>query len=219
MTRESNSALLAGNGAGLIREIALAKRVQRALERLYQLDSSPSVDAFMAPAESGEREALLVRETGDGDLEIELRVPFLQRQTFDIACGTDLDPMCQIIEGVSHFVYIANRASREREATQLELELQAEVDKYVVLAASLPSLNTRTSKTLRERLFEDISFSHDEESECGERYRVANRLALRFVRHLERDYISANRFSEMRRSLRAFYQMGQEEKIRISRAA
>lgn len=219
MTRESNSAFLAGNGAGLIREIALAKRVQQALERLYQLDSAPSVDAFMAPAEAGDREALLVRETGDGDLELELRVPFLQRRSFDIACGTDLDPMCQIIEGVSHFVYIAHRASREREATQLELELQAEVDKYVVLAASLPTLDVRTSRTLRERLFEDISFEHDEASELGERYRVANQLALRFVRRLERDYISANRFAEMRSSLRAFYQMGQEDKIRVSRAA
>ncbi len=173
----------------------------------------------MAPAEEGDREALLLRESDDGEVEIQLRVPSLARKTFDFTCGTDLDPMCQIIEGVSHFVYIASRASADREATQLELELQAEVDKYVVLAASLPSLNERTSKTLRERLYEDVSFSHDEGSELGERYRVANHLALRFVRRLEREYIPSGRFHDMRRSLRSFYRMGQEEKLRVSRAA
>ncbi len=60
-----------------------------------------------------------------------------------------LDPLCQIIEGVSHFVYLTERAQAEQSTTHLELEIQAEVDKYVVLAASVRDLDARSSAQLR----------------------------------------------------------------------
>jgi hypothetical protein len=99
------------------------------------------------------------------------------------------------------------------------MELQAEVDKYVVLAASLGVIDLRSSARLRARLYDEVSFSHDAETELGERYRMANALAGRFVRRLERDYLAARRYPEMHASLRAFYRMGQEEKLRVGRAA
>src|SRR6185436_9669164 len=131
------------------------------------------VHAFMRPAEDGEREALLVRETDDG-LEMALRVPQLVGEA-------SLDPLCQIIEGVSHFVYLADRAQASREATQLELELQAEVDKYVVLAAAVKDLDRRRSASLREQLFGRTHFTHAEGTELGERYRMASSMAERYV--------------------------------------
>lgn len=198
---------LEGNGAELVREIALASRVQRALETLYRLDRRAHVHEFMAEAGEGEREALLVRESGDG-MELSLRVPRLG--------DGDLDPICQIIEGVSHFVYLANRAARRREATQLELEVQAEVDKYVVLAASIDRFDETTSRRLRARLYERVSFVHDEATDLGERYRVANRCARRFTALLEREYVARARFGEMHGALRAFFHMGQGDKLRAA---
>ncbi len=206
-----SEALLAGNGIALVRERALATAVQGALERLYQLERVAEVDDYLRPAEDGEREALLVRETDEG-LEMALRVPLLVGEA-------SLDPLCQIIEGVSHFVYLSHRAHAEREATQLELELQAEVDKYVVLGASLAKLDLRTSAALRARLYEHVSFSHSPDSELGERYRMANHLAGRFARHLERRFLATRQYSAMREELRRFYRMGQEEKLRVGRAA
>jgi hypothetical protein len=217
VTKRSQSSRLAGNGAELVRERALAGAVQRALERLYQLDRVADVDAFVTSAEAGEREALFVREVG-GELELELRLPALARKEFDAGSDPDLDPLCQIIEGVSHFVYLADRACVSREATQLEMELQAEVDKYVVLASSMGGLDLRSSARLRSRLYDDVSFAHEAETELGERYRMANALAGRFVRKLERDYVAGARYPEMRACLRAFYRMGQEEKLRVGRA-
>jgi hypothetical protein len=205
--QEDDKRLLEGNGAGLVREIALASRVQRALETLYRLDRSADVHEFMAAAGDGERETLLVRECDDG-MELSLRVPRLG--------DGDLDPVCQIIEGVSHFVYLADRASRRREATQLELEVQAEVDKYVVLAASIERFDERRSKTLREQLYERVSFVHDATSVEGERYRVANRCARRFTARLERDFVARARFGELQGALRAFFHMGQGEKLRAA---
>jgi hypothetical protein len=217
---------LAGNGAELVRERALAARVQGALERVYQLDRVADVADFLHGAEAGEREALLLREANDGALEMTVRLPQLGRRAAHSAGasssedkdGADLDAVCQIIEGVSHFVYVVDRASTQRGATQLELELQAEVDKWVVLAASMSCFDVERSGVLRSRLYECVSFEHNVETELGERYRVANDAAHRFVRRLERDYVEQARYGEMRSELRRFFRVGQEEKLRLGRA-
>ena len=204
---------LEGNGIALVRERALAVRVQDALERLYLLERVVDVGDYLKEAEAGEREALLLREAHDGALEMRLRLPPLEG-------NAGLDGLCQIIEGVSHFVYVVERARVQREATQLEMELQAEVDKWVVLAASLRDpLDVDRSADLRSRLYESVSFEHDETSELGHRYRVANDAAHRFVRRLERDYVGRARFGEMRAELRRFFHEGQEEKLRLGRVA
>lgn len=211
--RRPSSSLLAGNGVGLVREIALAGRVQAGLERLYQLEREADVDAFVTPAGDGEREALFLHEAEDGALEMALRLPRLAPS----GTGTsDLDAICQIIEGVSHFVYVAERAARQRETTQLELELQAEVDKWVVLAASVPSFDEEASRRLREELFERVSFTDEAYTERGERYRIASSAARRFVTRLERDFVARARFGEMQRELRRFFHMGQGEKLRAA---
>ena len=212
--RAGDARALEGNGAGLVREIALASRIQRGLETLYRLEPGADVDAFVTHADEGEREALFVRESEDG-LELLLRIPRLGARTVDVD-GAGLDPLCQIIEGVSHFVYLADRASRGREATQLELELQAEVDKYVVLASALEDFDERTSRRLRERLYEDIAFTHDADTVEGERYRVANEFARRFTGRLERDYVQRARFGELQGALHRFFHLGQGEKLRAA---
>ena len=204
--------VLEGNGVGLVREIALAGRIQRGLQALYRLDRTADVDAFVTRADEGQREALLVRESEDG-LELQLRIPRLGDASVDVD-GASLDPLCQIIEGVSHFVYLADRASLEREATQLELELQAEVDKYVILASALRDFDVRTSRRLRERLYDDVSFVHDANTVEGERYRMANVCARRFTGRLERDYVTRARFRDLQGELRRFFHMGQNEKLR-----
>lgn len=171
----------------------LAARVQRALERLYRIEPLHDVVDFIAPANEGEREVLLVKEEPDG-IRISLRLPE----------ASGLDGICQVIEGVSHFVYLAERARRDHPMTQLELEMQAEVDKWVVLADSIGSLG------LRERLFENVRYTDEQE-----RYRVANSCAHRFVLGLER---KLHRVEELRSALRRFFWSNQEEKIRLAAA-
>jgi hypothetical protein len=218
-SRQSASAL-EGNGVRLVREVALAARIQKGLERLYQLERVVDVEHFMevepsivqeganAGARSEVREALFVRETHDG-IEMSLRVP-------ELLDGA-LDRLCQIIEGVSHFVYVADRAARDQSTTQLELELQAEVDKYVVICSSQRTLDVQESANLRKNLFENASFVDAPGTEEGERYRLANTAAQRFVRRLEKDYLEARRLPELRQALREFYQMGLAAKLREAR--
>lgn len=208
----SDAHRLAGNGVALVRERALAADLQAALERVYLLDRVADVGDFVAGAEEGGRESVLVRSGEDGALEMSVRLPTL-------AEDASLDGFCQIIEGVSHFVYLVERARADRHTTQLELELQAEVDKWLILAGAMPTFDVARSAALRARLFERVTFADAAASVVGERYRVANDVAHAFVRRLERRYVEEARFVEMRGELRRFFHEGQEEKLRLARAA
>ena len=50
-----------------------------------------------------------------------------------VSSARDAQVFCHAIEGVSHFLYLVWRAGFDRTLTQLELELQAEIDKFIGL--------------------------------------------------------------------------------------
>lgn len=123
-----------------------------------------------------------------------------------------LDDFCKVLEGVSHFNYLAWRARRDRPVTLLELELQAEIDKFVsswmlALAQDDPGL----ADSLHRRLFENVSFNPDLDDEQRARYRAANDYAARFCHGL-RDRLSRDNSSGLD-ELRHFYRLSQSAKI------
>ena len=128
-----------------------------------------------------------------------------------LADAAGLDAYCVATEGVSHFVYLAHRAAEERQVSLLELELQAEVDKFVL---SL-EFSTDSAQGLLDRMFDSPHFLDDEGTEAGERYRLAHHLAARFVSRV----LVANDLARAQERLRSFYRAGQTEKIRLARAA
>jgi hypothetical protein len=200
----------------------LPSRIQHGLSRYYGLDSAPVGD-FIEPAdEEDSREALLIRQLGD-DIAVALRLP---RTVLAEGWRPSFDELCQVAEGVSHFLYVAERARRELPATQLELELQAEVDKYLLLAHGLLAaaqpgrpFEPERSARIRARLFDRVSYLHPAGTEAGDRYRMANDLAARFAGKLEASFARHGRFEQMRAALRRFYCAGQTEKIELARAA
>lgn len=191
----------------------LPREVQRRLTHFYGLDEAPDVTPFVRATAEGEREVVHVRETDDG-LELAVFLPAVPGRA-----APSLDALCQIVEGVSHFLHLAHRARRELPTTQLELELQAEVDKYVVLAAAPASPGVAETRDVFARLFERVAFLHPPGTEEGERYRFANELAARLALRVERARGDARRLAEARSLLRRFYHAGQREKIELARAA
>jgi hypothetical protein len=178
------------------------RRLQRRLERFYHLEATPDVRSFVRQSvDAAEREALLLRESDEG-LEMALVVPS--------GAANDHDDWLQLAEGVSHFVYVANRARQELPSTQLELELQAEVDKFVLLVLERVPYPRDEAFEVHSRLFERVSFLHEPGTEQGDRYRTANDLAARFVRRLMHQHGDSSHAV-----LRRFYRAGQAEKIRL----
>lgn len=190
------------------RATSLAGEVQRRLERVYGLSDLPPVDDFARPADEGDREVVLVREDDDG---VSLAVVLPAAGLAPPDQGVPLDTLCQVVEGVSHFVCLAERIRCDAQTTQLELELQAEVDKFVLLA--LGSEGTVHRRRMHARLYEDVSFLHHEGTVEGERYRIANDLAARFCARLLADT------RDVHERLRRFFRAGQADKIRLARAA
>ena len=180
--------------------------IQRRLEQYYGLEGAPPVTRFAKPCREGERETLLVRES-EAAVELALVVP-----TEAPYAGAN-DTWLQLLEGVSHFVYVAERVRTGLPTTQLELELQAEVDKFVLLGLE-PGFDHVTARRVHTCLYEGGRFLDPSGTEAGERYRLANDLAARLAaRLLGRDR------RETRSLLRRFYRAGQTDKIALARAA
>lgn len=196
----------------------MLRRLQRELEALYDLPLGPDVEQFVCTEEAARalagdaiterREALIVVERGD-DVEVGLYVDPTLREP-----RSHFDAVCVLAEGVSHFVYLEFRSGRGRVVSELELELQAEVDKYALSLVRAPSerLSSR-SRRLRRRLFEQTAFLDPEGSERGERYRLASRMASAYARFLERRFVDAGDLRAMARELRRFYRLGEREKL------
>jgi hypothetical protein len=204
-------------------------RLQRGLERMYRIETDLSVDDFVidddARRELGvaraPREQLLVSGDG-GEVSLGLFVDsraLSNLERHDPADGLDernLGDFLLAVEGVSHFVYLSWRARHDHRVTALELELQAEVDKYVTC---LLLGDMDRSAALRRRLFEQFSFEPDLDDEERARYRTANSNAQRYSASLERRFVQAGRIADMLGELRRFYRLPLDGKLDHIRAA
>ncbi len=158
-----------------------------------------------------------MREGGE-DVEVAVALP--AAGLAPPAGPLDLDTLCQVIEGVSHFVYLAECVRRRRPTTQLELELQAEVDKFVLLAfGPLARRDVGTVRKVHASLYERVAFLHEAGSEDGERYRLANDLAARFCARFRWPRAGGPGVHSGREVLVRFYREGQQDKLRLVRAA
>jgi hypothetical protein len=127
-----------------------------------------------------------------------------------------LDPFCAAFEGISHFVYLTFTGShRAAGVSRLELELQAEIDKYLFLRFALGI----GGPEVVQRLYARFELASDLSPACEERYRVANREARRYARWLD-DRCRTGRAREALDDARRVYRLPMARKLdRIARAA
>lgn len=201
-------------------------RLQRGLETLYRVRTGLDVDVFMVGEQArhealGEgttrrpREQLLVSEAS-GELELGLFLDgdmLANLAQHDPAAGlseANFWDFCLAVEGVSHFIYVALCAASDRSVTALELELQAEVDKFVSCTLLSPE---RDTGALRERLYDQISLAADLDDIERARYRTANDEAHRYARSLDRRFIKSGQLGSMLAELRRFYRLSLTDKL------
>ncbi len=167
-------------------------------------------------------EQLLIAETDDGvAVTLYLHPEVLRR--LDHRCPLraldehNLQDYCTALEGVSHFHYVSWSAGCDRHVSLLELELQAEVDKYAsALSLLLAQREGRFPVELFQRLFEGGRLlPHLAADERG-RYEEAHRFAARFCRRLEERFLRRRqaRPGALLAELRSFYRLGRHAKLR-----
>ena len=203
----------------------MLRPLQRLLEVIYDVPTSHDVEDFVftdrallpqAQARGPSQEQVLVSDgAGSAQVGVFLEAALLERlaaaNPLHALNGGNLADFWTVLEGISHFQYLAWNARHARPVSVLELELQAEVDKFVVtlwlLRAQRPE---RYPRELRWLLFDAARVDPAHAGERWQLYRTANHYAARYCNRLERDLASGQRGlrSDAVRDLRRFYRRG-----------
>lgn len=209
----------------------LVKVIQTQLESIYDVKVGESAQDYLI----GKQELLELWPEGELHAvpkELFLVNPTPQEDTLEIALFLDsslkdnlvrnnplekldygnISDFCTLIEGVSHFVYYLHKSFMQHNITQLEMELQAEIDKFILLSLFLLNRDGRYEDIL-DLLFENY-FLHDElDAGQVERYETASSLARKYCHQLSQNLKTQN-LTSLFEEIREFYLLSQEEKIR-----
>ena len=201
--------------------------IQRLLSRIYDVDLDSDVRDFLCDREEAmavvgdevdRGEVLLVLEEEE-DISVGL---YIQKQALESLKNLESAAVCPegfpafslATEGVSHWLYLLFRAHHEGAVSALELELQAEVDKYAagLLAGNGAGAIRQRSRRLRRRILRGVEFLDGADTPEGSRYREAHQLAARYIAWLEREYVDTGRLPELFAELRRYYRLSRREK-------
>ena len=151
-------------------------RIQDHLEAIYGITCQARAETFVVDTEAAvllgstgrsEEELLVAEGEGEGELEMALylapsllaRLKHYEGAPVGNVLDGDLDGYCQLAEGVSHFLYVAHTAAHGRALSLLELEVQAEVDKFAVCLLHRWGEGVGAwAEELLERLFQRVSY-------------------------------------------------------------
>ncbi|MEL6543123.1 MAG: hypothetical protein AAFQ82_00755 [Myxococcota bacterium] len=202
-------------------------RLQLALETLHDVRVGACVTEFLVDddvrdvlpgAKRGIPEQLFIHEDEEAlDIALYLDPALVSQVESDPPSqrlhSGNFEPFCVVLEGVSHFVFVAYRTQLERPVSGLELEIQAEVDKFVVswllLAEQGVSLGS-SAALLRRRLFQQFTLRDEVAVDERERYARANQYADSFCRSLS----GSKSPEDVRTRVRGYFRSGLAEKAR-----
>ncbi len=219
----------------------ILRDIQELLSRIYGIDQCHDVYDFLvtdaslvekleAPESARATEEKLLIHEQDDELGIllylnpELLDRLIAKDPREYLGQTNLADFCKVLEGISHFIYVAWNAASDKSVTLMEMEMQAEVDKYVgarMLVQQQPE--SSLGKSLYRQLFDAPEF--DAGLACDElaRYRDASSLAGRYCQTLEsrfpRQSVGQRKSNRqhfdmgMIQDLRAFYRLPQPDKV------
>ncbi len=207
--------------------------IQHHLERIYAIAPGCRAEEHLVSVDPGNEsgnasdwspeEQLLVREQGtEMELGLFLAPELLERVQRDDPLQRlhdgNLADLCLLIEGVSHFLGVAWHATQDRPVTCLELELQAEIDKYVLaLLLAARQSRGRVPCGLHRRLFREARIAPGLPHHTHQRYHRASRYAAHYCAYLERRHLRRGGPADLVRELRHFYRLQQRAKLGLIR--
>ena len=197
--------------------------LQKQLEDLYRIEVPPIKDFLCTcPEILNMIKDRSYRRRQEVLIVVEGSVPYvalyLDQHVVDVLNQKGLDRHLEAFwiaaEGISHFNYLSFRLHIEDSLSNLELELQAEVDKYALalLTGRKQSMAYQYRRRVRRLLFENARYLDPRESALGQRYRLASKAALRYTNYLEKYFVQNDLYGFIR-ELRNFYRIGKRNKL------
>lgn len=181
----------------------LVGRAARWLSHLYALDLELEAECFVVSSQwaqqqvggEGPRTGLLIRESEDA-LDLGLYVD-----------PRDANDLGTIVEETSHLVCVAWHAGQRLPVSGLILELQGEIDRFVV---------ARFSDRDAFAHFEHFRWAEWLDDTTRPRYETAHRRAQRYCRGLASRFPHRSQIPDMLAELRHFYRSSPTAKLRIA---
>ena len=218
------------SNSNLTRKAALANTIQGiedAMCKFYgMVPTMPAKDFLLTKSETQKHfqnqlklsdGSVLIRHNAKQELEIGIYFnqniieTIHQSNPIEAICHHNLEALFVLIEEVSHFHLIVNRATSDRVTSELELEWQGEIDKVVVTNTLLLEQTRKDHLVpLYQLLFEKSSLYIEREV-----YREANRYAAKFWQY----FLKADRHpsffasTQFRRFMRTNYNSQLEDKF------
>lgn len=202
--------------------------IQDRIETIYGIRCELKASDFLVDSEDAaklggtgrSREELLVHQDEEGlELalyiapELLLRLKAYEQAPAGVVEG-ELAGFCEAAEGVSHFLYVTQTAQLDRRVSLLELEAQAEVDKFAMCSLLKWGQGAAGwAKHLSARIFDHIGFHASLSDDERYRYHEANRLARAYCQRLM-PMFTANRLEPLLSELRYSYRLGSQAKLR-----
>ncbi|MBI2335618.1 MAG: hypothetical protein HYU97_02510 [Deltaproteobacteria bacterium] len=196
----------------------MIEATQRQIETLYQLPATFNIQNFLL-AKSDLKglltennpylhaDEVVLTATSDGELEIGV---FFSPEILENLEQLNIQQKLNLIEGISHFLLIVYKHHSEIPLTQLELELQAEIDKFLLLTLnqSCPT-NPEEALALISRPINLPNLNSNQD----QLYRQASEFAKRYCHYLLQKYLHSHSIDPLLQEIRTFYRLPYFNKI------
>lgn len=204
--------------------------LHRLLNELYDLELAYDIydflttdqalaEALTATSRTASEQLLIAEGEHEAGVSLYLEPALVERlgrnDPFEGLNEHNLGDFWTAFEGVSHFTYYAYRATLDRPVTLLEMELQAEIDKFVATCMLLWRQFGSLPRGLHSWLFAATRFDVGLSETELERYTRANHYASRYCAALWPRLARGGLDSDPRLQpeLRRFYRLSQPRKI------
>ena len=206
------------------------RRLSRDLQALHDLELDLDVVDFLVDdqvraalpgAQLQLPEQLFVRDGGDAT-EISLYIApqiIAQLEADDPALrlhSGNLAAFCVVVEGLSHLLLLAWRCEHGQRISALELELQAEVDKFVcawLLLTRQGMARARAAQLLTRQLFMAYHLAPGLSRDEVQRYGTASQAAAQYCARLSRCFGQDRSSQRIIKDLRSFMRRGLPDKL------
>jgi len=195
---------------------------QRDLERLYGLDPFDPVDHYfvnneevkeiLSPKEPPKPQVLFHEEEGQISLSVHVGDQVIERIERVGLENASLSDFCSAAEEISHFVYLVWNIQNGQRVSLLDLELQGEIDKYLLARAYFSE-----DEHVFERIFEKFEYHPELEEEARQRYVEANRLGGKLCRTLSESLSEGELDRETVAWLREFYRLASSARLSVAK--
>lgn len=202
-------------------------QIDRALKRLYNLHSQLQAEDFLlrfpysSTPDQAPAGALYIQPPTATDDSLSLGI-YLNASVRDTLgtfpewsnnwSGPQLAAFGLAAEEVSHFHYVAHHAPQGRGVSQLELEFQGEIDRFLLTFFAQKQI---PFTDLMEQFFQKFQWKQGLTADEKTRYEEASRLAKAFLVK-SGPLLRGEQMQDLLKALRQFYRMSLEEKVSLA---